>query len=471
MDSKPKLKDAVVISQRDDLYLVFYPERPDWVVLYENGGVLLELLDGTRTAEELMKEVGTRLDIPEDGARITVEKTIEVLEQHKMLEGEDLPEPCTSFHLDMVWIHLTHECNLRCRYCYVSAGEALENELSTEEVIRLLDDVKALGEGRYQTVALSGGEPLLREDIWDIAAHVRKLGMTIILATNGTLVDDAMAKKLKEYVSYVHLSLDGTEEHHDELRGKGSFQKAMTAMRHLQANGVPCYFSAVVTKHNMRDVPNLVRIAHEYGIREVKSPPIMPIGRGDEELQPSNVELAELWRDTHLLEEKLGYKVHNVNDRSVAPAHPIKYGRYSCTAGINSISIDSDGSVYPCQAAMFGEFYVGNVRERSLKDIWEDPGSFKRWRDTTVQAIPKCSACQWRMYCGGGCRMHAYTKHGKICAPDTFCDLYFKLYEEGLWNHVYRDLKREIIPEKNWETVIAYLKEKEGIADERSEGS
>lgn len=464
MCDKTKLKDDVKISQRDDLYLCFYPEKPDWVILYEKGARTLELLDGTRTVKEIAEELKKNFDFPMEKLDKDASDLLGVLKEKYFLEETPWKDEEPSFHLEMIWIHLTHKCNLRCKYCYVSAGKKMENEMTTEEVKRILDDFKALGEGKPQSVALSGGEPLLREDLWEIASYAKKLGIDAILATNGMLVDKETAGKIKDHFRLVHLSVDGLKEHHDELRGKGSYDKVIQAIENLNEAGAQSYISAVVTKKNLGDIPNLVELAHKYDIREVKSPPLMPIGRGLEELMPSNLELAELWRKTHEVEEKIGHKVHKVhmvNDKSVAPAYPLKYGKYACGAGVNSLSIDSDGSIYPCQAAQIERFWAGNIRERPLRDIWNDPESFKEWRSTTIQTIPKCSGCEWRKYCGGGCKMHAFTKHGTIKSPDPFCNLYYKLYEEGLWNHVYRRLNKEIIPEEQWEEVKRYILEKE----------
>ncbi|MCK5309951.1 MAG: radical SAM protein [Thermoplasmata archaeon] len=436
----PKLADAVIIKKRGDMTAFIHADLPNWVAFHKEGARIVELLDGTRTQAEIAAIAADEFDMSIEDATEAVTGIIAHCENKGFFKNVKPDDPMErQWRMKTLYINITKECNLRCTYCYLDAGISLKDELSVEEIKRVFAEFKAMGQDIEQTIIISGGEPLIREDLWDIVEYAKSLGFILVIATNGILIDKETAVKLKKYFGGVQISLDGDEEMHDKYRGKGSFDGALEGIMNLVAAGLTPSISAAITKENFKSVQKIWEVCKKYNLKHVKTNPIIPLGRaGDkEELMLSKDEYVELWRESKENLKKMNLGVTLDNERSLFSGGTTMKGTgYSCGGGLDSLSVESNGDVFPCQASHLPEFKCGSIRESSLEDIWRKSAVTNDWKSRTINEIAGCKDCEWKMYCGGGCLVQAAVTHGTIHAPDTYCDVYKIQYEETFWNYI-----------------------------------
>ena len=337
------------------------------------------------------------------------------------------------------WVawEVTGRCNLSCIHCRASASlDAEEGDFTTGEAKAILDDIASFSS---PVIVLSGGEPLLRKDIWEIARHGVDLGLRMCMATNGTLVTDRVCEKMKEAgIKMVSLSLDGsTPEIHDNFRNqKGAFKGTIRAAELFKKHGIPFLINSSFTQRNQADIPNVMRLAKKLGARAWYMFLIVPTGRGRDIMSElvSSEDYEELlkWHfDVEKDEDELlmrptcapqYYRVY----RQEAKRQGIDFKRRNlsfstgggkgCIAGQVIALIDHKGNVQPCS---YFPKSAGNVKEQSFKDIWENSPILKELRDFKSYK-GKCGACEYLRVCGG-CRARAYAITGDYMDEEPFC--------------------------------------------------
>jgi len=338
------------------------------------------------------------------------------------------------------WIALevTRRCNFRCVHCRSASEVEVEGhpDLSTEETFRILDDIASYTQA---VVVLSGGEPMLREDIFDIAAHGSKKGLRMALATNGFLVTEDTCRKIKESgIKVVSLSLDGsTADVHDDFRNqKGAFEGTINAARLFKQHNIEFVINSSFTKRNQEEIPATYRLAKEIGATAWYMFMVIPTGRGEElmselisgddyedilewhyEMEKNEDELivrpACAPHYYRIVLEKAKASGSKIANRSLKFAPSSSRG---CVVGRVISVIDVDANVLPCS---YFPKAAGNLRENSLKDIWENSELFKELRNIG-EYKGKCGECKYATVCGG-CRARAYSIHGDYLKEDSFC--------------------------------------------------
>lgn len=439
--SGPKAISGYVAEEKEGINFVMHPDSASWFFAGENVLKVLKLCDGARSVDDIAKAVGEETGRDAKSLKGDITTLLEELKGASFIEGsEKLPVPKpTLFPLSSVWFHMTNKCNLNCRYCYREAGKEMENELSTEEFKAAADALKQVGISRYglgkERIAFTGGEPLMRDDIWEVANYAKEKDIDRILVSNGTLIDSMeVARKIKESFSIVGVTLDGRKEAHDYLRGKDSYEKVIRALEYLSQVEMPIKIGGVITKRNMNDMVYLLDVAKKYNIGKISIGPMWIVGRAerDPELWLSDEDYVKTMTDFDKRHKEMGLDVVVETEKFAIDVLP-KQSVYSCGAGISSTSIATNGDVFPCVAAHHDAFKMGNIREKSLKDIWENSPVVKAWRINYVDEIPKCASCFWKRFCGGACRISAYTEHGTIKAPDQYCETYCTLFSQTFW--------------------------------------
>lgn len=344
----------------------------------------------------------------------------------------------TNFEPKWIAWEITRRCNLRCVHCRSSSEQVVSRhpDFPTEEGYRVIDDISSYAK---PVVVLSGGEPLLRKDVFDLARYGTEKGLRMCLATNGTLVDDEVCNKIKSSgIRIVSLSLDGaTEDVHDDFRKqKGAFSGTIEAARLFKKHGIEFIINSSFTKRNQEEIPRVYKLAKELGATAWYMFMIVPTGRGEEIMSEliSKEDYEEIL-DWHYEMEK-GEKDMLVRP-TCAPHYyrlvlqkskqegekferrSLKFstgGSKGCIAGQVIALIDVDGNVLPCS---YFPKYAGNVREQSFKDIWEhsdlfsDLRNFKKYKN-------KCGSCEFINVCGG-CRARAYSVYGDYLEEEPFC--------------------------------------------------
>lgn len=316
----------------------------------------------------------------------------------------------------LTW-ELTYGCNLRCAHCLSSSGERREDELTTAEAKRLIDEWAAM---QVFYINVGGGEPMSRPDFFELMDYTLGRGIGVKFSTNGTLIDDAAADWIcsRDYLD-VQISLDGaTAESNDPLRGTGSYLRARRAMERLAARGFDFKINAVVTRQNFHEIDALYAMAQSYGAH-LRLTRLRPTGRG-----------AEVWagmRPTHaqnrvLYDWLLAHRDVLTGDSFFhlsAYGQPVE-GLNMCGAGRIVCCIDPVGEVYACPFVLAPEFSAGNVR---------DPGGFAgRWRNSalfahlrTWQTGGSCATCNAYQLCHGGCMAVKHFTGRTLDEPDPDC--------------------------------------------------
>jgi AdoMet-dependent heme synthase len=306
--------------------------------------------------------------------------------------------------------NMTLRCNLKCAHCYINAEgpKTTTEELSTDAAKMLIHQITEVSK---PLLILSGGEPLLREDIYEIIKYGADRGLRMGMGSNGMLIDDEVAKKLKEAGMWtVAISLDSNiPEHHDKFRGvEGCWQHAVDAIKALKKAGIQVQVNCTVTQQNYDEVDDVMALAENLGVENFHLFFLVPTGRGTdiEDITP------QMYEDmiTNTLAKTTKYKL-NVKPSCapqfmrVAKEQGVDMSRWvrGCMAGLYYCRIYPSGEVTPCP---YMPVSLGNIREKSFKDIWFNSEVFQSLRDFD-QLKGKCGVCEHNSICGG-CRARAY---------------------------------------------------------------
>jgi len=293
----------------------------------------------------------------------------------------------------------TNRCNFRCSFCEASAGEALPGELSTAEAETLIDDIAAM----RARLLISGGEPLVREDLPRLLRHARTRGVSLGLVSNGYLVP-SLWSELRDIPWFLFFtSLDGTREAHDRQRARGSFDRVMESLDLFAGQGVPTRIvNTVVHQGNLAMLPALHEAVRASGATRWHLTPASPLGRnatGGFNLDDAG--LTELGEFVRAAARTGGPRVDfGESHRYLGPLLGVDDGTpFFCGAGLTRCSILADGTVLGCQQTYDRRLSEGNVRDQPLGQIWRR--GFKRFRPRALP--PECSGCPEARACAGGC--------------------------------------------------------------------
>ncbi len=352
------------------------------------------------------------------------------------------------FELKWLAWEITRRCNLHCVHCRSSSELEAKGhpDFSTEEGMRIIDDISSFAR---PVVVLSGGEPLLRRDWHELASYGTENGLRMCLATNGTLVTRELCSMIKDAgIKMVSLSLDGsTAGIHDNFRNQpGAFEGTMNAARLFRENGISFLINSSFTRRNQSDIPNVLRLAKELGATAWYMFMIVPTGRGEEIMEEliSPEDYEELLKWHYEMERK----EHDILVRPTCAPHyyrvrmqlarkggervehrSLKFstgGSKGCLAGQLICLIDVDGNVLPCS---YFPLSAGNIREKSISEIWNDAELFRKLRDFSSYK-GRCGVCEYNRVCGG-CRARAYAVTGDYLEEEPFCNYQPRRLRQG----------------------------------------
>ncbi|MFO1109352.1 MAG: heme d1 biosynthesis radical SAM protein NirJ [Bradyrhizobium sp.] len=345
----------------------------------------------------------------------------------------------------VIW-NLIRRCNLTCKHCYSISGDVdFPNELSTEEVFHVMDDLKMF---RVPVLILSGGEPLMRRDIFEISERAKSMRFYVGLSSNGTLVDAALADRIRDIgYDYVGISLDGIGATHDRFRGRaGAYEEALSGLRQLRDRGIKVGVRFTMTEDNAAELPRLLDLVEREGFPKFYLSHLVYAGRGnknrgtDAEWQTTrdamDMVIERAWRWAKADSEMEIVTGNNDADavyllqwaaRNVPQAvnslrqKLMRWGGNS--SGGNVANIDNLGNVHP--DTMWWHYNLGNVRTRPFSEIWPDvsdpvmAGLKRRPR----QIGGRCGACAHFVICNGNTRVRALRMTGDPWAEDPGCYL------------------------------------------------
>jgi heme b synthase len=329
----------------------------------------------------------------------------------------------------------TRRCNLDCRHCRAAATKGpYPGELTTAEGKKLLADVAGMGNA---VIILTGGEPLLREDILELTSYGHGLGLRMVMAVNGTLLTQEWARRLKDAgIQRLSISLDGaTAESHDNLRAvPGAYAGALQGIAAAKAAGLPFQINTTITRANLAELPAIYELAISLGAAAHHVFVLVPTGRGaeipEELVTPEEYEKALRWMLQRQKEGRLHLKptcapqfyrlwreeAHARGEKITPQTHGMEAMTKGCLGGQGFAFVSYRGEVQPCG---YLEMVAGNIREQPFPQIWAESQVFKDLR-AVDDYHGKCHACQYRKVCGG-CRARAYALAGDALADDPIC--------------------------------------------------
>jgi AdoMet-dependent heme synthase len=365
----------------------------------------------------------------------------------------------------LVFWETTAGCNLACIHCrrITVADQLLPQDLTTAEAFDFIDQIAAFARPIF---ILSGGEPLFRPDIFDIARHASDAGLTVALATNGTLIDRRVAEEIKNSgIRRVSVSFDGADaDTHDIFRGQGAFEKSLLGMEHLRATGVPYQINSTVARHNAHQMPETLDLARSLGAAALHLFLLVPVGCGveiaeDQQITSEEYESILNWmydaemeggmelkatcaphyfrivRQRQAEERRQGivrerpqsmHRQKNAGGNGHPGGHPTGHPgaetpamnamTKGCLAGSGVCFVSHRGEVFPCG---YLPVEAGNIRQQPFRQIWENSSLFNELRDPDLLE-GKCGLCEFKKLCGG-CRARSYGMAQGYLGEEPFC--------------------------------------------------
>lgn len=364
-------------------------------------------------------------------------------------QSKDMPAHLLQYSEDkkpiVVW-NSTRRCNLKCIHCYADSDNMqYPNELSTEEAQKM---IREIAEFKAPVLLFSGGEPLIREDIYENAALAKELGMRPVISTNGTIITEAVARKIKDVdFGYVGISLDGISERNDFFRGKkGAFDAAMRGFDNCVAVDQKCGLRLTLTKHNYQELDAIFDFIEEHKIPRACFYHLVYTGRGSE-MQKDDLTHEEsrksidkiidrtadfhrrglnvdiLTVDNHCDGPYMYMRMLNEGSERADEVLQLLQWNGGNSSGIGIADIDNEGNVHADQFWWHHSF--GNVRERKFGDIWMDTSDplMAGLKNRKPLIKGRCAECKWLDICNANFRVRAEAVYNDIWAPDPACYL------------------------------------------------
>lgn len=354
----------------------------------------------------------------------------------------------------IVW-NFTKQCNLRCKHCYENAGsKPSPDELTTEEAKKAIDEFADAG---VVALSFSGGEPLMRKDFFEVAKYAADKEFYVSVASNGTLITESVARKMKEAgVEYVEISLDGFEKTHDEFRGiRGAWRKAVEGIKNCVKVGLDTCVATTATHYNLKEIPKLIDfVEKELRARRFIVFNFIPVSRGreivDQDLTPEEREELLEFLYSKLIDEDCRLDVFSTAPQYAVTSFKFAFGPVvathftnreamemlkgrtksltefigGCGAGRLYCGMEPNGDIEPC---VFIPIKVGNIKEQRLIDIWRNSPILKQIRNR--DSFKGCGECEYKYICGG-CRARAYAYFNDLQGPDPGCRLNERYWRE-----------------------------------------
>jgi radical SAM protein with 4Fe4S-binding SPASM domain len=453
------------VFRQKEWYLYFDPANFAWTRVNESGRYILELLRKHWTTAQIAGRVARDFGMPPADAARAVGLFVENLEAVGFLHRDEYrererPEIGDRPFPAHIYLHMTNACNLKCPYCYnkddrewklaLEKQERIAPTLNTDEYKHLI--TRLIEEG-IDRIFFTGGEPLMRPDVLELARHARDLSSTVALEmlTNGILLKGDTVRHVAELFDAVTISLDGHERHiHEHYRGRNTYAPTVAGVRRLvemkRQLGQDKPFIAIVPALTDRNIGFMKEI-FEFALDDLQVSGLAPIlfQAGDhQELSLQQIPTLDvLTQETmrtgdYLLERRQRLEAER-QAQGLPPTPkrtpPTLVPRRDCGVGHGEISMDPSGFVYPCQSMHFDEFQCGNVRKQDIKDIFQNSPVMRRVRGIKVHDLAVCGHCDLRELCNAGCRATAYNVYRDLEAHnEIYCRHLESIAVNRMWS-------------------------------------
>ncbi|MBI1824038.1 MAG: methyltransferase domain-containing protein [Nitrospirae bacterium] len=476
--------------EKNGIYYLMDGNAPNWISTDRRGAFILSHVNGKNSLSDLSRIYGQEYKIEASKALAHVDTFLSDAERRGMIgTGPVVPAdyPGREVFLEKpglkeFWIHTNNSCNLTCTHCLVSSSPGGDTGLSYEKIQQVIDEAVELGVLR---IYFTGGEPFVRKDIFDLIRHVTEdRNRELIILTNATLFSGQRLEELKtlnrERVK-LQISLDGTrKEINDPIRGEGTFEKILEGARRACDLGFETSITSVVTKGNIRDLAELPSLARRIGSKSVHLMWLHRRGRileNDTNRFPSSKELFQLVQEVKKRSREEGILFDQVESFKfrVNSLPGVKFDLGN--ACWESLCLYSDGHLYPSASfANTSKLDMGNVFEKSIKDILENSVVAKQFRQATVAHKKSLQEDPFRFITGGGDIEHSYfytkglTGKGDIEGEDPYYDLYIDLIKETMAD-LAENRRSQINLKSGFQAPIIYHAMGEGAISCGTEGS
>lgn len=418
-----------IIYKRDEWYLYYDPTNVRWVKVNEDGKKILSEIESNPNYSCVVEELMKKYSVDEATIRQFVTYLVE---KAKYLHPEEyrprrfhFPKDFNSTYM-LLYIHPTFRCNLRCAYCYnekdrhYHIGKESYDELTLEDYRDLFKQTRQLG---IKTLVYSGGEPLLRKDLFDIARISKEMGFNNNIITNGTLITRKKAALLIQYFDRISVSIDSCiAGENDCMRGKGSYKRALRGIKYLRELDGEVTCLGVVHKGNIDSAAK----SWDFFVNRLGCLTFMPqayISTEDAKLDSSDLE--EFAQKYGRMRCKINYW-NEVKSMTTL--------RNKCGMCSGELSIGANGDVFPCQSLLKEVYCGGNIKNEPLKNILENSPVLKRLREFTVDEIDECKECEFKYLCGGGCRAKNENITGNFLENNRYyCDINKEITINGMF--------------------------------------
>ena len=414
------LGDILSIYQKDNKYLVLNSQVPAWIVTNLTGLAVLKLYCENKSFELTAKQVSQENKAVQKSSIINFLKSAEKESLFSENVFEHIHHP---YFLSNIYLNMTQKCNLHCIYCYASARtEHGKENLVFNDYKKILNEAKSISS--EITITFTGGEPFLSENTLPVAEYAKSLGMETKILTNATLISEKNVKDICKVFKYFQISMDeSTSALHNHYRGKDSFERTIKAIELLKSNDADVKIAMTVTKENFFDIHAMNEKWGGY----LTFQPLFPMGRAEND---KNVLSGIEYYDVLSSNEKIR-PFSDIN--GIIQAHRENRTIHKCAMGDGEISISCTGDVYPCQLLHYDDFYLGNIREQSLDEIYNSEKNNK-FKIHTVDCIEKCKTYDFKYLCGAACQARHFSETGSIDKAGDFCEYEKRGIIEGLIN-------------------------------------
>ncbi len=388
--------------------------------------LILDLCTGDRTVTEIVDQLSSQSGEPSKELIQTITMTLKELQEKDIItfhkvpsKGPTIKEITLEHALEAAQVEITNECNLCCLHCFNNSGNPHPNEMSTEDILSLLDTLSSMG---VFHITFTGGEPLLHPHVFKIIEHARRMPMSVDIFTNATLITEDIVERFKILgIRQFNISVDSIDETiHDTFRGKkGSLKRTLRAINLLCEAGFSVKLAISLNQYNKDRIIDILKYFKENNQTDFDTMPVRYSGRGVDGL---SITLDEYYQN---LVEQFTYLKKEFPE-GITKIRRKK--RKTCSIGRDSIGIKSNGTIIPCPGCDRGPD-LGNVRDSNLEELWEENETLNVIRNTTTETDPMCMKCDYKDFCLG-CIAASVSIEGTIrCFTPYACALN-KAYEE-----------------------------------------
>ena len=389
---------------------------------------LLDLCTGTKSVGEITDQLSRQSGEPREEVAEGVQTFLETLCEKGVVTMRSTPleAECkrvknvkVNHPIETAQIEITNKCNLSCTHCINDSGAPLPDELTTEEIFSTIDELSSLG---VHTLVISGGEPLLHPNLFEIVKYARKAPMTVTIFTNGILITEETIRKFVESgVTRFSVSIDSMNEHtHDAFRGQeGTLKKTLKGINLLKEAGFSVRLSVSVIQMNKRDIVDVLKYFKEQNFTDYLVGPVVYSGRGLDNVVITPEEYYDVCVEQFTyLKEEFPEGISRIYPRETQ----------GCGIASDRIGIKADGTILPCPGCT-KEMGIGNVRTCDLKELWDKDKTVKMLRNIRVEEDTRCSGCRYLAFCGG-CVVNAFVLEKEFRCHDPYNCALHRAYDE-----------------------------------------